>query len=209
MNIEKLYDDMKTWSANIKAEGMAATALEIDRWVQELKEEIYLKYEKASGKSSEKTVWSAAKRILKRANKASNPRAHGMYTEEIKPLDIRYIVCDGYRCVRFKYALPLPEIDEKYKNDIFVTSGICNKARDAKELTLPTIADLKIFIKDVGKDEPFCLDEDLQLYCNPSYLIDVMECLPGCTAWATDAISLIYFSSDNGDGCLMPVRPKR
>ena len=209
MNIEKLYDDMKTWSASIKAEGMAATALEIDKWAQELKEEIYLKYEKASGKSSGKTVLSAAKRILKQANKLPKERIHGVYTEEIKPFDIRHIVCDGYRCVRFKHVLPLPEIDEKYKNDIFVTKRICNKARDAKELTLPTIADLKIFVKDMGKDEPFCLDEDLQLYCNPSYLIDMVECLPGCTAWATDAVSLIYFSADNGDGCLMPVRPKR
>lgn len=209
MNIEKLYDDMKKWSDSIKSEGMIITASEIDKWVQELKEEIYLKYEKATGRSSEKTILSAAKKILKRAQKLPQKRMHGIYTEEIKPFDIRYIVCDGYRCVRFKDALPLPEIAENYKNDIFITARICNKGRDAKELTLPTIADLKIFIKDMGKDEPFCLDEDLQLYCNPSYLIDMMECLPGCTAWATDAVSLIYFSANNGDGCLMPCRPKR
>lgn len=36
-----------------------------------------------------------------------------------------------------------------------------------------------------------------------------MGCLPNATAYARDGVSAIYFEAENGDGVLMPARPKK
>ena len=54
----------------------------------------------------------------------------------------------------------------------------------------------------------YLLDEELNLWVNPQYLLNVMECLPDCKAYAANKISPIYFKSENGDGVVMPVNHK-
>lgn len=47
------------------------------------------------------------------------------------------------------------------------------------------------------------------IHVNPQYLIDMIQALPGCTAYKPQSqTSPIYFEAPNGDdGILLPVRP--
>ena len=54
----------------------------------------------------------------------------------------------------------------------------------------------------------YLLNEELNLWVNPQYLLNAMECLPDCKAYAANRISPIYFKSENGDGVVMPVNHK-
>ena len=86
----------------------------------------------------------------------------------------------------------------------------------SKEIALPDISELKVYIKThkiKEKNNPkkvadYLLDEELNLWVNPQYLLNAMECLPDCKAYAANRISPIYFKAENGDGVVMPVNHK-
>ena len=87
---------------------------------------------------------------------------------------------------------------------------------DSKEITLPDIGELKVYIKThkiKEKNNPkkvadYMLNDELNLWVNPQYLLNAMECLPDCKAYAANRISPIYFKAENGDGCVCPVNHK-
>lgn len=93
---------------------------------------------------------------------------------------------------------------------------IVRKPDFGKEITLPDIGKLKVYIKthkikeknNPKKVDDYLLNEELNLWVNPQYLLNAMECLPDCKAYAANKISPIYLKTENSDGVVMPVNHK-
>ena len=165
-------------------------------------------------KSGNVSIVKAANRIIKNAKSGSHDELKGMFTNKLNGETV-YCVCDGYRAVRFNDKLLLPEVDEKYKGAEFDLTNVCKPSVDAKEIQLPDIADVKVWAKTQkyveGKKKytkPYLLNEEVGVYVNPNYLIDIMECLPNAKVYTASPVSAIYFKAENGDGVLLPCRKK-
>ena len=157
-----------------------------------------------------KSVYNAANAIIKNAKKCypGKSNIHGMYEDENQYGETVYCVCDGCSAVRFKKELPLERIPNG-AGEPFHLKDIVKKPNGAQQIVLPDIADVKVFFKICDKDDTYCLDKELDVYVNPVYLANIMGCLPNATAYARDGVSAIYFEAENGDGVLMPARPKK
>ena len=140
----------------------------------------------------------------------------GMFTNQTRDDSTLYCVCDSYVAIRFNEKQLLPEIDEKWHGQEMQLEQIVKPMDSSKEIALPDISEIKVYIKThkiKEKNNPkkvadYLLDEELNLWVNPQYLLNAMECLPDCKAYAVNRISPIYFKAENGDGVVMPVNHK-
>lgn len=213
MTTEKLYDTIKTWRDSVTAEGMIATGAEMDNVLKQLEADMLIEQSKKSGT---KSIVTAANRIIKNAELLKKPLLAGMFTNQTKDGSTLYCVCDGYVAIRFNEKPFLPEIDSKYHGQEMQLEQIVKPMDGSKEIALPDIRELKVYIKThkiKEKNNPktvadYLLDEELNLWVNPQYLLNAMECLPDCKAYAANRISPIYVKSENGDGVVMPVNHK-
>lgn len=124
----------------------------------------------------------------------------------------KYCVCDGYRAIMFNEDMPeLPHVDggslAKSLPDMI------DKAEKLDPLELPTVAELKAWAAanggkkalSAGKAKPYIWGGVVGV--NVYYLIDMLQALENCRAYLPEnQNSPIYFSGDNGDGILLPVR---
>lgn len=214
MTTERLYDTIKTWRDSVTAEGMIATGAEMDNVLKQLEADMLIEQSKKSGT---KSIVTAANRIIKNAEslKRSSMLA-GMFTNQTRDGSTLYCVCDGYVAIRFNDKPLLPEIDSKYHGQEMQLEQIVKPMDGSKEIDLPDIGELKVYIKThkiKEKNNPkkvadYLLNEELNLWVNPQYLLNAMECLPDCKAYAANRISPIYFKAENGDGVVMPVNHK-
>ena len=155
-------------------------------------------------KTTPRTTSAAVGRVLKNAPRDD---IRGIFQQSG-----RFCVCDGFRLLRLQSDITsLPHLDH---NAIDSDSVMRNCCPTADVLQLPTVAELRAFISaekaKAGKKSrpsPYCLGGFI--WVNPSYLIDMIQALPGCTASKPDRpISPIYFRAENGDdGILLPCRP--
>lgn len=213
MTIERLYDIIKTWRDSVTAEGMIATGAEMDNVLKQLEFDMLIEQSKKSGT---KSIVNAANRIIKNAESRNKPMLEGMFTNQTRDGSTLYCVCDGFVAIRFNEKQLLPEIDEKYHGQEMQLEQIVRPIYDSEEITLPNIDELKVYIKthkikeknNDKKVADYLLDEELNLWVNPQYLLNVMECLPDCKAYSANRISPIYFKAENGDGVVMPVNHK-
>ena len=213
MTTERLYDTIKAWRDSVTAEGMIATGTEMNNVLEQLEADMLIEQSKKSGT---KSIVTAANRIIKNAELRNKPMLEGMFTNQTKDGSTLYCVCDGYVAIRFNEKPLLPEIDEKWHGQEMNLGYVVNPTDGSKEITLPDIRKLKIYIKThkiKEKNNPkkvadYLLDEELNLWINPQYLLNAMECLPDCKAYAANRISPIYFEAENGDGVVMPVNHK-
>ena len=214
MTNEKLYDIIKTWRDSVTAEGMIATGAEMDNVLKQLEADMLIEKSKKSGT---KSIVTAANRIITNAESRNKPMLEGMFTNQTRDGSTLYCVCDSYVAIRFNEKPLLPEIDEKWHGQEMNLEYVVNPMDGSKEITLPDISELKVYIKthkikktktNQAGVEPYLLDEELNLWVNPQYLLNAMECLPDCKAYAEDRISPIYFKAENGDGVVMPVNHK-
>ncbi len=215
MTTEKLYNAIKTWRDSCNAEGLTNTAFEMNKVMEQLEADMRLAEAKKSGT---KSIVTAANRIIKNAQTWKKPILEGMFTNQNKGGSTLYCVCDGYVAVRFKDRPLLPEIDSKYHGQEMNLDGIVKKPDGGKEIDIPDIGELKVYIKThkIKKTKttkagfkPYLLNEEIGLLVNPQYLLNVMECLPGCKAYATNAVSGVYMEGKNGDGLVLPVRKNK
>lgn len=128
----------------------------------------------------------------------------------------RFYVCDGYRLLRLNADIAsLPHVETSYDAEKIMHSSM----KSPYPLQLPSIADLKAWIASnrarFGKSwdcrkTPYILTygSGEEVGVNAQYLIDMLQALPGCTAAVKTPSSPIYFSAENGDGVLLPVRLK-
>ena len=213
MTTEKLYDIIKTWRDSVTAEGMIATGAEMNNVLKQLEADMLIEQSKKSGT---KSIVAAANRIIKNAESLKKPLLAGMFTNQTRDGSTLYCVCDSYVAIRFNEKPLLPEIDEKWHGQELNLEYVVNPTDGSKEIELPDISELKVYIKThkiKEKNNPktvddYLLDEELNLWVDPQYLLNAMECLPDCKAYAANKISPIYFKAQNGDGVVMPVKHK-
>lgn len=213
MTTEKLYDIIKTWRDSVTAEGMIATGAEMNNVLEQLEFDMLIEQSKKSGT---KSIVTAANRIIKNAESLKKPLLAGMFTNQTKDGSTLYCVCDSYVAIRFNEKPFLPEIDSKYHGQEMQLEQIVKPMDGSKEIALPDISELKVYIKthkikeknNSKKVADYMLDKELNLWVNPQYLLNAMECLPDCKAYAANRISQIYFKAENGDGVVMPVNHK-
>ena len=213
MTTEKLYDIIKAWRDSVTTEGMIATGAEMDNVLKQLESDMLIEQSKKSGT---KSIVTAANRIIKNAESLKKPLLAGMFTNQTRDGSTLYCVCDGFVAIRFNEKPFLPEIDEKYHGQEMQLEQIVKPMDGSKEIALPDISELKVYIKThkiKEKNNPkkvadYLLDEELNLWVNPQYLLNAMECLPDCKAYAANRISPIYVKAENGDGVVMPVNHK-
>ena len=213
MTTEKLYDIIKAWSVRIHDEGFLMMENEMLDVLKSLEDDMLIDQSKKSGT---KSIVTAANRIIKNAESIKKPLLEGMFTNQTRDGSTLYCVCDSYVAIRFNEKPLLPEIDSKYHGQEMQLEQIVKPMDGSKEITLPDISELKVYIKThkiKEKNNPkkvadYLLDEELNLWVNPQYLLNAMECLPDCKAYAANRISPIYFKAENGDGVVMPVNHK-
>ena len=213
MTTGKLYDIIKEWRDSVTAEGMIATGAEMDNVLEQLEADMLIEQSKKSGT---KSIVTAANRIIKNAELLKKPLLTGMFTNQTRDGSTLYCVCDSYVAIRFNEKPLLPEIDEKWHGQEMQLEQIVKPMDGSNEITLPDISELKVYIKThkiKEKNNPkkvadYLLNEELNLWVDPQYLLNAMECLPDCKAYAANRISPIYFEAENGDGVVMPVNHK-
>ena len=213
MTTEKLYDIIKSWSTRIHDEGFLMMENEMLDVLKSLESDMLIEQSKKSGTKSTVT---AANRIIKNAESRNKPMLEGMFTNQTRDGSTLYCVCDSYVAIRFNEKPLLPEIDEKYHGQEMQLEQIVKPMDGSKEIALPDISELKVYIKthkikeknNDKKVEDYLLNEELNLWVNPQYLLNAMECLPDCKAYAANRIRPLYFKSENGDGCACPVNHK-
>ena len=213
MTTEKLYDIIKSWSARIHDEGFLMMENEMLDVLKSLEADMLIEQSKKSGT---KSIVTAANRIIKNAELHNKPMLEGMFTNQTRDGSTLYCVCDSFVAIRFNEKPLLPEIDSKYHGQEMQLEQIVNPTDGSKEIVLPDISELKVYIKThkiKEKNNPkkvadYLLNEELNLWVNPQYLLNAMECLPDCKAYAANRISPIYFKTENGDGVVMPVNHK-
>ena len=213
MTTEILYDIIKKWRDSCDIAGLYLVAKDMDTTLKQLEADMLIEQ---SNKSGAKSIVTAANRIIKNAELRNKPMLEGMFTNQTRDGSTLYCVCDGFVAIRFNKKQPLPEIDSKYHGQEMQLEQIVRPIYDSEEITLPNIDELKVYIKthkikeknNDKKVADYLLDEELNLWVNPQYLLNAMECLPDCKAYAANRISPIYFKAENGDGVVMPVNHK-
>lgn len=149
---------------------------------------------------------NVAKRIYQE-NERFRPSLAGIFESGGK-----WTVCDGYRAIMFNNDLPeLPHVDggslAKSLPDMI------DKAEKLEPLEFPTVAELKAWAAahggkkalSAGKAKPYIWAGVVGV--NVYYLIDMLQALENCKAYIPESKnSAIYFSGDNGEGILLPVR---
>ena len=213
MTTEKLYDIIKSWSVRIHDEGFLMMENEMLDVLKSLESDMLIEQSKKSGT---KSIVTAANRIIKNDESRNKPLLAGMFTNQTRDGSTLYCVCDSYVAIRFNEKPLLPEIDSKYHGQEMQLEQIVKPMDGSKEIALPDIGELKVYIKthkikeknNPKKVEDYLLDKELNLWVNPQYLLNAMECLPDCKAYAANRISQIYFKAENGDGVVMPVNHK-
>ena len=213
MTTEKLYDTIKSWRDSCNTAGLYLVGKDMDATLKQLETDMLIEQSKKSGI---KSIVTAANRIIKNAESTGREMLMGMFTNKTRDGSTLYCVCDSFVVIRFNERPLLPEIDEKWHGQEMQLENIVRKPDFSKEIVLPDIGELKVFIKThkiKEKNNPkkvadYLLDEELNLWVNPQYLLNAMECLPDCKAYAANSISPIYVTAENGDGCVCPVKHK-
>lgn len=212
MTTERLYDIIKAWRDSCDTAGLYLVVKDMDTTLKQLETDMLIEQSKKSGKS----IVTAANRIIKNAEFRNHPMLEGMFTNQTRDGSTIYCVCDGFVAIRFNEKPLLPEIDEKYHGQEMQLEHIVKPMDGSKEIALPDIGELKVYIKthkikkknNPKKVDDYLLNEELNLWVNPQYLLNAMECLPDCKAYAANKIGPIYLKAENSDGVVMPVNHK-
>lgn len=213
MTTEKLYDIIKVWRDSCDTAGLYLVAKDMNTTLKQLEADMVIEQSKKSGT---KSIVTAANRIIKNVKSRNKPMLEGMFTNQTRDGSTLYCVCDGFVAIKFNEKPLLPEIDKKWHGQEMKLEQIVKPMDGSKEIALPDISELKVYIKThkiKEKNNPkkvtdYLLNEELNLWVNPQYLLNAMECLPDCKAYAANRISPIYFEAENGDGVVMPVNRK-
>lgn len=202
MKNEYIYECVNDWRDSLLNGGrLNEIAIDMGNFLLTLKEEMKVAEAKKSGKSQ---ILSGAKSIIKNAKKNPREILHGMFPNETADGTV-WCVCDGYRAVRFKDELPLEKAEDTTGAGWFDLRKIMVKPYNSKKIDTLDLTELKLFVQ-TNKVKYYKIDEELGIFVNPNYLIDMLKCLPNAKVYVVSQLSPIYFEADNGDGILLPVR---
>lgn len=144
MTTKKLYDIIKVWRDSCDTAGLYLVAKDMNITLKQLEADMLIEQSKKSGT---KLIVTAANRILKNAESLKKPLLEGMFTNQTKDGSTLYCVCDSFVAIRFNEKPLLPEIDEKWHGQEMQLEQIVRPIYDSKEITLPDIGELKVYIK--------------------------------------------------------------
>lgn len=201
MKNEYIYECINDWrDALLNNKNTDRIAMDMGNFLLSLKEEMKTNDAKKAGKSQ---ILSGAKSIIKNAKKNPREILHGMFPNETSD-GTAWCVCDAYRAVRFKDELPLEKAEDTTGAGWFDLRKLMVLPYNSKKIEAPDLTELKLFVQ-MNKGKDYQIDEDLNIWVNPNYLIDVLKCLPNAKVYVVGQFSPIYFEADNGDGILLPV----
>lgn len=143
MKSDELYVLISNWRKEMEEVGKMGCVAEMRQVMLELREDIYANEQKSAGKPG-KAIVSAAKRIVKSAKATKRDSISGMFSNIDKNGTEHWCVCDGFVGVRFNEPIPLEEADTS-KCAPFDMSKICRMPDNAKELDLPSLAEVKVY----------------------------------------------------------------
>lgn len=171
--------------------------------------------DKSGGRSS---MVMALKRIIANGTKHGPAITHGVFVDSSKDMkNPWYCVTDGCRLIRLKADVPsLPHITDTQDTSVWMPKQL------GDEIELPTTLEVKRYIAEFGagyagkaKDKvnhatPYCLRlGKREWYCNPYYLLDMIQVLPGCKGYIpAERTAPMLFQADAGDGLLLPTKPE-
>lgn len=168
----------------------------------DLKADIRAESAKTSGKAN---CYKSAMNIIKSAEREP---LQGAWM-----VDGKQYVCDGYRALRINNAIDLPALPSIHQPPN-MQSIFSESQKHSQRLDLPDIGELKAHIKiqkanktdrkqkiywDCGANKPL-LDAE--------FLLSILEAFPDCKAFYGSMVSPVYFTSNDGDAILCPVRRK-
>ena len=196
MNTERLYRIVKDWYTQERDDSLKQEmGAVMDRLGAEMRQHLA----KVSGIAD---IVKAAETIVKAAKEGDRDSVKGMWQSGGK-----WCICDEKRGVRFNDEMPLGKLDERVKPLDIDRIFDLTIYRATREITLPDLADLKLWDKTHKKPQaPYLLDASIPLYVDVKFLICMMECLPDARVKVGGSRDLLYFSAENGDGLLCPVR---
>lgn len=164
---------------------------------------------------------SAAKRILKNADK-TRPLYQKSCIKEFEPGKITQAITNNICMVNLAEPLPLPEIDEEEKENYLDVLGVLKPCREyTKELTMPSLADLKAELKQDkalknyaygrGNNKVYVYDfynfnEEDSPIVDLEYLINIVEIVPDGKIYYKNTISPIYITNEIDEAVLCPLR---
>lgn len=161
MTTEKLYDIIKSWSIKIHDEGFLRMENEMLDVLKSLEADMLIEQSKKSGT---KSIVTAANCIIKNAESTGRDMLMGMFTNQTRDGSTLYCVCDGYVAIRFNEKPLLPKIDEKYHGQEMQLEQIVKQMDGSKEIALPDISELKVYIKTHKIKEKTILRKWLTIY---------------------------------------------
>lgn len=186
------------------------TRLDLESLRDRLESDIRMETARHAGTAS---IVRAANRIIKNVAESKRQTIGGAAMQ-----NGRMCVCDGYRAVRFSSRLPLPEVENPAA--FLDLDKVIPVEKFTVPVELPSLSEVKNALKIsraswTGKRGNYCPLPwalcDGGIFVNPQYLVDMLEALPGCQAFTVGekaAVSPLYFTAENGDGVLLPVRSK-
>lgn len=156
---------------------------------------------------------NAMKRFLMKAGKGRD-----IYTGVFEQ-NGKYHLCDGYRLLSLNEDREsLPHVAPEDKDKIMMnTEKSMKQPREYAHangvvLNVPALAELKAWkaanvIKRDPDSEAYLLDNCVVV--NINFLIDAVQALPGAVFYKPEKWSCpVYFSSEEGEGMILPIRPK-
>lgn len=150
---------------------------------------------------------AALNRVYKSAAAGVRENLHGFF-----PSGDRWALCDGYRFIRVNSKPESIPMAPESPNPLDLDRAIPQGAREAEPVSLPSAAAIKAAIAELkaryGKEWKYQPYEALPgWWCNPQYLLDMVQALPDGTAYAPkNDKAPLYYESENGDALLLPVR---
>ena len=196
MNTERLYHIVKDWYTQENDDSLKQSMSAV---MGRLEDEMRRNLAKSLGVAD---IVKAAEKIVKAAKDGNRDSVKGMWQSGGK-----WCICDEKRGVRFNDEMPLEKLDEQVKPLDIDRIFDLTIYRATREITLPDLADLKLWDKTHKKPQaPYLLDASIPLYVDVKFLICMMECLPDARVKVGGSRDLLYFSAENGDGLLCPMR---
>lgn len=185
------------------------TALALQEFVKELKEQVRREYAASTGKASVAKAMREITELARREGKAIGLQYAWMDNKG------RQCVCDGYRAVRLTNPVPLAERPEGAETLLDLDKVMPNICHNYSATPLPTRAELKAFIATEKawhgrKYEPIWYIVDGKIAVNAQYLLTLIEALPDATeiyynntydGWKKP----LYIQSASGDAVLLAV----
>lgn len=162
--------------------------------------------EKLDSTGGKTRVVTAEKRMLKVMGTNGRHSPHGWIDA-----DGRFCVCSGYHAARLTHNLSsIPRGEQTFDLD-----KVMKRPQSLTPVNLPSVGEIKAHIaanRDCKYPASIILNiNGFEWVCNAQYLLDMLQILPDCTAYAPDGpLAPMWFSAPDGsDGTLPPVRIRR